>query len=95
MKIFTADEVAAWLKVSRKTVFNLIKRGQLDALPGIRHKRITEEALARYLGVSIGALATPPARPAAPEPLKDKALVVPTAKAVASPLAFASQRKIV
>ena len=38
--------------MSRKTVFNLIKRGQLDALPGIRHKRITEAALARYLGIS-------------------------------------------
>ncbi|MGH7942504.1 MAG: helix-turn-helix domain-containing protein [Limisphaerales bacterium] len=92
MKVFTADEVAAALRVSRKTVFNLINRGQLNALPGIRHKRITEAALNDYLGVKDGALATPPARPAATEQLRDKTLVGPAAKAVASPLAFASQR---
>ncbi|HEV2330047.1 MAG TPA: helix-turn-helix domain-containing protein [Verrucomicrobiae bacterium] len=95
MKVFTADEVAAALRVSRKTVFHLIQRGQLNALPGIRHKRITEAALHDYLGVKGAALAAPPARPAATEPFKDKALVNPTAKAVASPLACASQRKIV
>ena len=48
MKIYTAVEVAAVLKVDYKTVLNLIKRGLLKALPGIRHKRITEDELNRY-----------------------------------------------
>ena len=51
MKIYTADEVAALLKVDYKTVLNLIKRGLLKAIPGIRHKRITEQELNRYLGI--------------------------------------------
>jgi excisionase family DNA binding protein len=51
MKIYTAREVATELKVDYKTVLNLIKRDLLKALPGIRHKRITEDELHRYLGV--------------------------------------------
>src|SRR5664280_2496604 len=79
------------------------------ALPGIRHKRITEDEFNRYLGAnsiqSGGAFAsvpakpmcnqtaTPPARPAGLETATDKSLVKPTAKVVASPVALASQRK--
>lgn len=51
MKIYTAVEVAAELKVDYKTVLSLIRRGVLKALPGIRHKRITEEELNRYFGI--------------------------------------------
>ena len=51
MKIYTAEEVAAELKVEYKTVLRLIKRGLLKAVPGIRHKRITEQALKRFLGI--------------------------------------------
>jgi excisionase family DNA binding protein len=51
VKIYTAVEVAAELKVDYKTVLRLVKRGFLKALPGIRHKRITEEELNRYLGI--------------------------------------------
>jgi excisionase family DNA binding protein len=51
MKIYTAEEVAAELKVEYKTVLRLIKRGLLKAVPGIRHKRITEQELKRFLGV--------------------------------------------
>jgi excisionase family DNA binding protein len=51
VKIYTAAEVAGLLKVDYKTVLNLIKRGALQALPGIRHKRITEAALNCYLRV--------------------------------------------
>lgn len=51
VKIYTAIEVAALLKVDYKTVLNLIKRGLLKAIPGIRHKRITEQELCRYLGI--------------------------------------------
>jgi excisionase family DNA binding protein len=51
MKIYTAEEVAAELKVEYKTVLRLIKRGLLKAVPGIRHKRITQQELVRFLGV--------------------------------------------
>jgi excisionase family DNA binding protein len=51
MKIYTADEVAGLLQVDYKTVLRLIKRGLLKAIPGIRHKRITEQELNRYLGI--------------------------------------------
>ena len=100
MNIYTAAEIAGILKVSYKTVLNLIKRGLLKALPGLRHKRVTETELNRYLGVinaQSGVVvtpaqakpmcnqpATPPARPAGMETAKDKSLVGPTAKVVAS-----------
>ncbi len=51
MKVYTAEEVAAELKVEYKTVLRLIKRGLLNAVPGIRHKRITEQELKRFLGI--------------------------------------------
>jgi len=51
MKIYTANEVADLLQVEYKTVLRLIKRGLLKAVPGIRHKRITEQELNRYLGI--------------------------------------------
>jgi excisionase family DNA binding protein len=51
VKIYTADEVAGLLKVDYKTVLRLIQRGLLKAIPGIRHKRITEQELNRYLGI--------------------------------------------
>jgi excisionase family DNA binding protein len=88
VKIHTAVAVAVLLGVDYKTVLNLIKRGHLRALPGLRHKRITEAELNRYLGVQPSATPTPaaapPARPAGMEIAKDKSLVVPTAKVVAS-----------
>ena len=109
LKIYTAVEIAGQMDISYKTVLNLIKCGLLKALPGIRHKRITEDEFNRYLGAnsiqSGGAFAsvpakpmcnqtaTPPARPAGLETATDKSLVKPTAKVVASPVALASQRK--
>ena len=88
VKIHTAEAVAVLLGVDYKTVLNLIKRGHLRALPGLRHKRMTEAELNRYLGVQPAATAipaqTPPARPAGMEPATDKSLVGPTAKVVAS-----------
>ncbi len=39
------------LKVEYKTVLRLIQRGLLRTIPGIRHKRITEQELRRYLGI--------------------------------------------
>ena len=51
VKIYTANEVAGLLKVDYKTVLRLIQRGLLKAIPGIRHKRITEQELNRYLEI--------------------------------------------
>ena len=51
MKIYTANEVADVLKVKYKTVLRLIQRGLLKPIPGIRHKRITEQELKRFLGI--------------------------------------------
>jgi excisionase family DNA binding protein len=51
MKVYTADEVAIELKVKYKTVLRLIQRGLLKPIPGIRHKRITEQELHRYVGI--------------------------------------------
>ena len=109
MIIYTADEIAGLLKTSYKTVLTLIKRGQLKALLGIRHKRVTHEELCRYLGISPtqnGAAFTPaPARPlcispatqpASPAGLvasKGKSLPNAMAKAVAPPVALGSQNR--
>ena len=88
VKIHTAGAVAVLLSVDYKTVLNLIKRGHLRALPGLRHKRITEAELNRYLGVPPAATVTPaktpPARPAGMESATDKSPVGPAAKVVAS-----------
>jgi predicted site-specific integrase-resolvase len=51
MKVYTAEEVAGILKVDYKTVLRLIQRGLIKTLPGIRHKRIAEHELGRYLGI--------------------------------------------
>jgi len=49
MKVYTVEEVAAILRVDYKTVLRLIQRSLLKVLPGIRHKRVTEQKLNRYL----------------------------------------------
>jgi excisionase family DNA binding protein len=49
--VYTAADVASILQVEYKTVLRLIQRGLLKAIPGIRHKRITEQELRRYLGI--------------------------------------------
>jgi excisionase family DNA binding protein len=51
VKVYTANEVADVLKVKYKTVLRLIQRGLLKPIPGIRHKRITEQELKRFLGI--------------------------------------------
>jgi excisionase family DNA binding protein len=49
MKVHTTKEVAALLLVGEKTVLRLCQRKLLNAIPGIRHKRFTEDELNRYL----------------------------------------------
>ena len=52
MKVYTAVEVAGIVRVNKKTIQRLIKSGGLTPLSGIRHIRITEAELCRYLGVA-------------------------------------------
>lgn len=88
MNVYTAEEVAAKLKVEYKTVLRLIKRGHLKTLPGIRHKRITEAELNRYLGVKtfLASAADGSTRPSNGVGVNPGQIVVnPTAKAVATP----------
>jgi excisionase family DNA binding protein len=103
VKLYTVGEIAELLNLSYKTVLNLIRRGHLRALPGLRHKLVPEAELNRYLGgsnIQDGAAITPApakplcnspatlsARPAGQVVIKGKSLVNPTAKAVASPVA--------
>jgi excisionase family DNA binding protein len=49
MKVYTPDEAATVLQVSRKTIDRLIKAGKLPASKVGSLKRITEEQLAQYL----------------------------------------------
>ncbi len=64
MKVYTVEEVAAILRVDYKTVLRLIERGLIKVLPGIRHKRITEEELKHYMDVR-STLSKPIQRPCA------------------------------
>jgi excisionase family DNA binding protein len=49
VKIFTTKDVASLLQVDEKTVLRLCHRKLLTPIPGIRHKRFTEEELNRFL----------------------------------------------
>ena len=90
MNVYTAEEVASILKVDYKTVLRLIERGLLKTLPGIRHKRITEAELNRYLGVQnfLASVVNRSSRPSSGAGVSHGQIVVTsTAKAVAPPLA--------
>ncbi len=96
MNVYTAEEVASQLKVEYKTVLRLIQRGLLKTLPGIRHKRITEAELNRYLGVQeiLASAVTSTPRPSSRVGVKPGPIVVsPTAQAVAPPAAPSQARK--
>ncbi|HEX3720856.1 MAG TPA: helix-turn-helix domain-containing protein [Verrucomicrobiae bacterium] len=45
----TTKNVVALLQVDEKTVLRLCHRKLLTAIPGIRHKRFTEDELNRFL----------------------------------------------
>lgn len=62
--VLTPAEVAERLKVSKFTVYELIKRGQLPAFHVGRQVRVTEEALVAYAARAI----RPAARPTPDEP---------------------------
>ena len=47
--ILTVTEVAAFLKIPRKTVYQLVRSGQLPAFKAGRHWRVTREAVGTYI----------------------------------------------
>ena len=50
--VFTVTEIAALLKVTPCTVYDLVSRGFLKRARGIRHLRITARSLDQYLKLS-------------------------------------------
>jgi excisionase family DNA binding protein len=50
---YTTSEAAAALGVTEATIYRLIARRQLRAVPGIRHKRILVSELERFAGGEI------------------------------------------
>ena len=48
-KLYTAQEVADRLKIKKTTVYELIKRGELESSKIGKQLRISEEQLSRYL----------------------------------------------
>ena len=48
-RMLTVMEVAAVMRVSRMTVYRLIRRGQLTAVRIGRNYRVTQDDLERYL----------------------------------------------
>jgi excisionase family DNA binding protein len=49
MKVLTTKDVAALLQVDEKTILRLCHRKLLTAIPGIRHKRFTEDEVNRFV----------------------------------------------
>ena len=47
-KLYTAQEVAERLKIKKTTVYELIKRGELESSKIGKQLRISEEQLSRY-----------------------------------------------
>lgn len=48
-KIYTIEEVVEILKVTRRTVYNYLKEGKLNAVKLGRSWRVTEEELNRFI----------------------------------------------
>ena len=48
-KLYTAQEIADKLKIKKTTVYELIKRGELESSKIGKQLRISEEQLNRYL----------------------------------------------
>lgn len=54
-KIYTVDEVAEYLKVTRKTVYDLMRAGKLAYVSiGKRNRRIRQSHLDAFLRVGVG-----------------------------------------
>lgn len=53
-RVYTLDEVAEVLKVSRRTVNNLVREGRVRPIRIGRSPRVTERELLAYLGALEG-----------------------------------------
>ena len=51
-KLYTAQEVADRLKIKKTTVYELIKRGELESSKIGKQLRVSEEQLTQYLNRS-------------------------------------------
>lgn len=49
IRVYTTDEVQELLKVTKRTLYNYIKAGQIKAIKVGRNWRITEDALKDFL----------------------------------------------
>lgn len=49
IKVYTLDEVADILKVTKRTLYNYIKEGKLDAVKVGKYWRVTEDNLQAFL----------------------------------------------
>ena len=47
--VFTAGETAALLKVTEKTVYQLVSRQRLHAVKSLRHLRISRASLEKFI----------------------------------------------
>jgi excisionase family DNA binding protein len=52
-RLLTVAEVATMMRVSRMTVYRLIRRGQLNAIRVGRNYRVKEDDLQRYLEAQV------------------------------------------
>lgn len=51
--VYTVEEAAEILKVSRKTIYRLVDRKQLHATKALRHLRITKKSLEQFLAQEV------------------------------------------
>ena len=49
IKVFTLDEVAGILKVTKRTLYNYVKEGKLPAVKMGKYWRVTEDSLQAFL----------------------------------------------
>ena len=49
IKVYTLEEIADILKVTRRTLYTYIKAGKLDAVKVGRYWRVREDALRKFL----------------------------------------------
>ena len=54
IKVYTLDEIADILKVTRRTLYTYVKTGKLDAVKIGRYWRVREDALNKFLETGTG-----------------------------------------
>jgi excisionase family DNA binding protein len=52
--VYTVPEVAVILKISEKSVYRLIERNLLKSCCALRHKRVSEKELERFIQATNG-----------------------------------------